>query len=150
MSNAMMFIVPGEPVGKGRPRGRRMGKGIMFYTPDKTVDYENKIRACAIEACGDILRPLWVGAVKIEVLAYMGIPKNTSKKHRLMMERGQLLPLKKPDCDNILKVVLDALNGVAFRDDKQVVAANCEKRYCDEGKFPSIFVGITYVEGCHG
>ena len=56
------------------------------------------------------------------------------------MERGEIFPTVKPDCDNIIKIVCDALNGLAYRDDSQVVAVTCQKKY---GVEPAVHVVIT-------
>lgn len=58
-----------------------------------------------------------------------------------MMERN-ILPLKKPDMDNIVKVVADALNGVAYHDDTQIALLSASKIYSDEE-------GLDIVVGEH-
>ena len=70
--------------------------------------------------------------LRAEIIAYFPIPKSTSKKKRDEMERGLILPTKKPDTDNIAKAILDALNGLAYYDDAQVVHLEVQKRYSNE------------------
>ncbi|MBR6337376.1 MAG: RusA family crossover junction endodeoxyribonuclease [Ruminococcus sp.] len=116
------FTVPGKPEGKQRPRGTKSGR---HYTPKKTVEYEKKVKACYVIQGGKHFE----GAVFVGVTAYVAIPKSTTKKQRALIEAGKKLPEKKPDVDNILKIVLDALNGVAYDDDKQVTSSFPRKRY---------------------
>ena len=122
------FTVLGEPVGKGRPRATATGR---MYTPSKTVVYENLIRMEYERQCGEqrIRKPDWVA---LTIGAYYAIPKNVSKKKRQEMLNGDVRPTKKPDIDNVLKCVADALNEVAYDDDTQIVQCYCEKYYSDE------------------
>lgn len=52
-----------------------------------------------------------------------------TKRHQLMAQRGVLRPIVKPDVDNVTKAILDALNGIAFSDDRQIVQVTCAKWY---------------------
>lgn len=113
----------GEPLGKARPRVTRRG---IVYTPLKTVNYETLIKELFIIKYPDF-RPL-DGPVSMEVFAWMKMPKK-SKKKTIAMETGEIQPTKKPDISNILKSIEDALNTVAFLDDKQIVELRIEKRY---------------------
>ena len=81
--------------------------------------------------------------MKVEIQAFYPVPKSFSKKKTVSALSGGILPTTKPDCDNIIKVVLDALNGVAYYDDKQVVSVSCEKYYALSG-----FLKITVREIC--
>jgi Holliday junction resolvase RusA-like endonuclease len=114
------FTIPGEPTGKGRPRVTKFGT----FTPEKTVSYENLIK---VTYPGKMLE----GQLEIEVQAYYSIPKSTSKKRRELMMLGEIRPTKKPDCDNVLKIIADALNKIAYNDDSQIVRAVVEKYYCE-------------------
>ena len=67
----------------------------------------------------------------MRIIAYMRIPNSTSKKKKNLMRRGMIRPTKKPDIDNIFKVVADALNGVAYPDDKSIVDCQVRKFYSD-------------------
>mgnify|MGYP002514995471 CR=1 FL=1 len=118
------FTVPGKPRGKGRPRFSGSGRA---YTDRDTVAYEDKVVACYRERYRTCL--FEEGAVHIAITAYYPIPKSATKKMRLAMESNQVLPCKKPDVDNVAKIVLDALNGIAFHDDAQVCRLTVEKFY---------------------
>ena len=126
------FEVLGEPIGKARPRVTRWGA----YTPQKTVDYENKIKAAYTGG-------FYEGYLKIDVKAYFKIPKSTSKKKKESMLMGQIKPDKKPDIDNVLKIVLDSLNKTAYKDDAQVIKASITKEYSD---MPRITIPISELE----
>ncbi len=124
------FEVEGNIIGKERPRVNMYT--CTVYTPNKTKDYENYIRQCfkikypkhdAIE-----------GRVQIELIAYLKIPANTSKKKMADMLDGRISPTKKPDIDNIAKSVLDAMNKYIIVDDNQVSKISIEKRYALEEK----------------
>lgn len=126
------FTVPGPPVGKARPKVVRAKNGMsMTYTPDKTVAYEELVRLRFQESLK--VRPFipLQGALRIKIFAGYPVPKSTSKKHRAAMLAGTELPTKKPDWDNIGKIICDALNGVAYEDDKQVTESQMRKRYID-------------------
>ena len=123
---AVLFTIPGEPGHKGRPRFTRYGH---TYTDKKTVEFENLVRvAFAQHVPGH--QP-YEGKCRVEIDAYFPIPVSTSKKRKLLMMDGLIRPTKRPDCDNIAKAVLDALNSVAYNDDKQVIEMVVRKWYSD-------------------
>ena len=62
-----------------------------------------------------------------------------SKKRRNEMINGNESHIKKPDCDNIAKICLDALNHIAFNDDSQITDLVIRKRY---GENPNVVVSI--------
>ena len=124
------FTVPGKPQGKARARTfyNAKTKAMSSITPDKTVLYENFICTCFLEAAGE-QRFSDEAYIKVRIQAFYEIPKSSSKVKRTAMENGEILPAKKPDIDNIVKAVLDALNEVAYRDDNQVVELQIRKQY---------------------
>lgn len=131
------ITIPGKPQGKGRPRFTRYGRP---YTPEKTVDYEELIRACWMQqADGWNMKE---GGVGIIVLAYMPVPKKASKDKRSGMLSGRIHATVKPDADNVLKVVLDALNGHAWTDDKQVVNASVQKVYAEKPRVEVVLYDV--------
>lgn len=117
------FTVPGDPVGKARPRVTRYGT----YNPEKTEAYEALARMHLRDAMRG-LEPL-VGGVAVIIEAVYDIPKSYSKKRTVAILAGDELPTKKPDADNITKIILDAANGIAWGDDAQVVCVCTVKRY---------------------
>lgn len=127
---SVTFHVPGKPQGKARAktvRNKHTGN-TMSYTPEKDLLYENYIKNQFLNACGGMF--LEQGKpVTLRIVARFSPPKSTSKKRAALMLEGKELPLKKPDVDNIVKVVADALNGVAYHDDTQIVLVAAKKAY---------------------
>ena len=134
----MKIVIPGEARGKQRPR--MSTKTGIAYTPKKTVLYENWVKECY---CISKDKKHLTGAIKSEIKVYMGIPKSVSKKKREEMIEGKIRPTKKPDIDNICKIILDSLNGLAYDDDKQIVDCWVEKWYGEE---PRVEVTLSEVE----
>lgn len=85
------------------------------------------------------------GEIEAEIKAYYAIPKSMTKKNRQLIEEGKLHPTKKPDLDNVAKIILDALNGIAYKDDSQVVRLHIEKEYADDDK-PRVEVILRELE----
>lgn len=132
------FEMLGEPVGKARPRmNTRTGQA---YTPAKTKLYEYALRQWFIREYPNF-SPI-ESRVKVEIIAYFSIPKSTSKKKEAEMMKNFISPTKKPDIDNITKIVLDAMNKFAFKDDTQVVILQVEKKYSD---IPKIYVKVEEI-----
>jgi len=130
------FTIPGEPMGKARPRICRNGHS---FTPKKTVNYETLVKEMYSIAKGEYYENKQLA---ITVKAYFSIPESKSRKQKELMINGVIQPTKKPDCDNILKIICDALNGVAYKDDSQIVAARITKWYADK---PEVVVEISEV-----
>ena len=132
------FSIPGEPVGKGRARSTRSGR---HYTPAKTVAYEGLVALAARQAMG-ASEPL-SGPLAVEIDAVCTIPASWSKKRRQRALDGLDRPTTKPDIDNICKAIFDGGNGVAWIDDKQIVACMVHKLY---GAVPSVHVRAALVD----
>lgn len=128
----MKFTVEGKPQGKARartfynPRTKRM----QSITPEQTRSYEDLIRWSYTAADGKYYGEK---VLQVDIKAFYPIPKQFSKVKKNAAFCGGLRPTTKPDSDNIIKVVLDALNGVAYYDDKQVVCVSCNKYYAERG-----------------
>lgn len=131
----LKFEVLGEIVGKGRPRFTRTGHA---YTPQKTVSYENQIK----KAYRHNYTYCSKKALRIKIIAYFKIAKSTSKKRKQFMLDDDIKCTKKPDVDNIQKIVLDALNNVAYLDDTQVVQVVAIKKWDEEEKLKIIIEEI--------
>lgn len=134
----LVFTVPGEPRGKGRPRFSKTGH---TYTDSETKAYENKIIAYYRQAHGGTRAPD-DAFLAVDVIAYLPIPKSATKAQIAGMIGKIILPSRKPDVDNILKAVLDALNGVAYRDDARVHRTSCVKFYSAE---PRLEIAVKVV-----
>lgn len=133
------FTIPGKPCGKGRPRFYN-GRAV---TPKDTVNYETLVKL-AFSQANPSAEPI---AAKAEVIAkikaYYPIPVSASKKLQARMRAGLMKPTTKPDTDNIAKIVLDALNGIAYHDDAQIVELQVTKLYSDE---PRVMVWLAVIE----
>ena len=121
----MKFFVPGEPVGKGRPRFTTRNGFARAYTPSQTLDYENQIRDAYLTAGGKLLE----GPICIGVTAWLRMPGSASKRKKTLMTKREILPEKRPDLDNIVKAVLDGLNKAAYKDDSHIVSITAVKVY---------------------
>lgn len=128
MANDFKFSIPGKPCGKQRPK---FANG-RTYTPEKTVSYENLVKLCFRQAYPDT-EPI-AAKVPLEavITAKYPIPQSMTKKGREQIKSGELRPTVKPDCDNIAKIILDALNGIAYHDDAQIVTLMLSKWYAEE------------------
>lgn len=119
----MTFEVLGKPQGKARARVTKWGA----YTPDKTILYENLIKLSFQQKYPKV--DLLEGYLRMSITAVFEPPKSTSKKNKDLMYNQMIRPAKKPDIDNVAKCVLDALNGIAYKDDIQVVELHLNKVY---------------------
>lgn len=149
MGKEVRFTVMGNPQGKGRPRFKARYDPITqkafgkAHTPDNTVIYENLVKTeYAIQTTN--FRFPDDAMLDMRILAFYSIPKSTSKKKRNMMLDGIIRPTKKPDQDNVIKVIADSLNQLAYRDDTQIVDCQCRKFYSEE---PRVVVIIKQIGG---
>lgn len=127
MTFQVVFKVEANPVGKGRPKFARRGNFVSTYTPKKTTDYEEIIKKAAKNAMGSS-EPLET-PVSCYFYISLPVPASYSKKRREACLTNSERPTKKPDIDNIVKCFLDALNGVIYQDDTQVVSIHATKVY---------------------
>jgi Holliday junction resolvase RusA-like endonuclease len=129
----LVLTVFGIPVAQGRPKFFRRGDHVGAYDPKKSRDYKSSIRIQAIEKLrvNGSMPPLYEGALAMQVHAYLPRPKTLPKRivHHV----------KRPDGENISKGICDALQGVAFKDDAQIVELIIRKSYGDP---PRVIIGI--------
>ena len=134
------FTVMGEPKGKGRPRFcRNTGHAI---TPKDTVNYETLVKMEYTQACGEQIFPD-NAMLDMRIKAYYSIPKSASKKRHAAMLSGDIRPTKKPDMDNVIKIIADSLNKIAYRDDTQIVDCQVRKFYSEK---PRVEVMIQTID----
>lgn len=132
----------GKPEGKARPR---IVNGHA-YTPERTQAYEEMVRAAYRTMCGEeAFEPKL--PIKVSILAFYAVPKSAPESLKAKMRNNEIRPTTKPDWDNVGKIVCDALNGLAWHDDAQVVEAFVEKRY---GITPMVCVRIEEAKDDHG
>ena len=137
MTFVLLFNVEITPVAKGRARYARRGNFVSTYTPKKTKDYETVIREQAVLFMGE--EKTLETPVSVSIEFSMPMPKSTAKKLLEAHLNGSIRHTKKPDLDNLAKAVLDAMNGVVFLDDSQIVKLTLSKRYSKLGNI-QIFV----------
>jgi Holliday junction resolvase RusA-like endonuclease len=118
------LTIPGHPVGKQRARVCRTGHA---FTPLKTANYEILIRELfAVQYPNHVP---WTGPLLMHVTAFFAIPKSTSKKRMAEMESERVWYPHRIDGDNLWKIIADAMNGIAYVDDGQLVDGRVLKYY---------------------
>ena len=118
--------VPGPVVGKGRPRFSRNGNA---YTPSATVTAESRLAYALAQAwvCAPLDEPV---ALTVEVR--VPVPRSRSKKWQAAALAGDVLPIGRPDVDNIAKLCADAGNKIVWADDSRIVELHVRRRYAAE------------------
>jgi Holliday junction resolvase RusA-like endonuclease len=132
------FVIPGAPVGKGRPRSTRSGR---HYTPEATRAYEALVARCALVARGQA-KP-FSEPVSLWLTAYVPIPASWSKAKQSQARSGELRPSSRPDLDNVLKAVADAMNGIVYTDDALVVALTATKYYSEQPRVEVLVMPVS-------
>ena len=130
-SSSMAILIPHSPVAKGRPRYTRQGR---CYTPKKTLEAEQVVKLFVAAQVGNCQLE---GPLALELLSIFPIPASWSKKKKSAAVKGDIKPENKPDFDNVLKLYCDALNGLLWQDDKQIVDGRCIKCY---GEHPAVVI----------
>ena len=133
--------VPGPPRGKQRARVTRTGRA---YTPQQTVASEAWVRACAVQQCG---QPVLSGPLRVDLTFLVPIPRSWPKKRVAALSAGLVFPTSKPDLDNIVKLYCDALNGILWSDDAQLVDVSARKRY---GEAPGAWIRVWELPSVDG
>lgn len=136
------FEVLGTPVGKSRPKFSTVNGHAVAYTPAKTANYETLVKLSYQQKYAGCMfdkdKPL-----RAIIRAFFPIPKSVSKKKREQMRDLRILHTKRPDVDNIVKAILDALNGVAYYDDSQVAEVMISKAYAEQ---PKVMIELYEVD----
>jgi Holliday junction resolvase RusA-like endonuclease len=129
MTLVVTFTVDGDPVPKGRPRFARRGQFVQTYTDAKTIDYETQVAMRARHAIG-ATKPLESALTVFLYLRYT-VPASYSKKRKEACLLGLEYP-KRIDIDNVYKSITDAMNGIVYLDDSQIVEAHIKKVYAEQ------------------
>lgn len=129
MSLVVTFTVDGDPVPKGRPRFARRGHFVQTYTDSKTLEYETHVAMRARQAIG-ASEPL-KGALSVFLYLRYAVPASYSKKRKEACLAGLEFP-KRIDIDNVYKSITDAMNGIVYLDDSQIVEAHIKKVYAED------------------
>lgn len=128
------FEFLGEPKPKLRPKFCRRGKFSTTYTPKETREAEQDLRTQVISQLPPGFKPL-EGAIRLEIRVRKRKPKSARKK--------DIFPTKRPDLDNYLKLILDALNTVVFVDDSQIIDIKIRKDYDEQ---PGVTMWVEEIE----
>ena len=129
----LQFEVPGPARGQGRPRFSRRGGYVRTYTDPKDTAYARAVQVEALAAKPRGWEPL-TGPVRLTITVYQKVSKRSAK--------GASYSVTRPDLDNVLKAILDALSGIAFHDDRQVAVIEAEKRLSDR---PRVYVTVQGI-----
>ena len=132
--------IPGSPIGQGRPKFSTINGHPKAYDPEKSRNYKAYVRMLATQAMKDSGFTMIEGPCVLRIDAYFEVPKSKSKRFREAALLDQERPTKKPDADNIVKAIQDALNGLAYKDDAYIVHLACQKFYSDN---PRVEVFVT-------
>lgn len=139
MTTRIEFFVPGEPKGNARHRTTRSGH---TYTPAATTAARAEIAFAFLETAGAVIPH--EGPVELDIVACFAPRASWPKWKRALVECGEDVPCTtKPDADNIGKLVADALNGVAYRDDSQIRSLTVSKMYAQR---PGLHVWLALQE----
>lgn len=123
-----MVVVEGKIKGKARPRfSTKTGR---TFTPGDTISYENWVKLCYQDQSNLYLN----GSIKARIVAYYKIPKSYNKKRVQAIREELEHPQKKPDADNIAKIILDSLNKIAYDDDSQITELTVLKKWTEENE----------------
>lgn len=135
------FVIPGAPIAKGRPKTAVVNGRAIIYTPSKTRREEGAIRLMADEAMAGAA-PI-EGPIAVAIVHHMPIPASWSGVKQRRARDGLIMPTGRPDWENLAKLALDALNGIVYRDDAQIVSAQVAKRYSTE---PRTEISVTALQ----
>lgn len=135
----IVIRLDGTVRGKGRPRFARVGQFVRTFTDAQTRTYEGRLSDAAAEAMDG--HPLIEGPVLLKLVATFGVPASWSKRKQADALTGIIRPTGRPDWENIAKLT-DALNGIVWRDDAQVVTATVRKVY---GERPGLAIEVVPI-----
>ena len=139
----LKFEVPGSPIGQGRPKISTINGHAKAYDPEKSRNYKAYVKLLATQAMKEQGFTMLEGPCCLDILAFFEVPKSKSKKFRERALLGLERPTKKPDIDNIVKALQDALNGLAYKDDSSIVCLSVGKCYSE---IPRVEVILREVE----
>jgi len=142
----LSITIPGQPMAKARPRVFRLKNGFTrAVTPERTMRYEEHVKMCAIEAMNKHLTAgdLFNEPLEARIDVYFPCPASAYRK---TLPRKKEWRTKKPDADNLAKAILDALNGIVYHDDSQVVDLHVRKFQAGQGIAPRVEVVIAVAD----
>ena len=141
MGREITVVIPGEPVAQGRPKFSTFGGFPRAYDPKKSKDAKQSIKFFVADAMRKQNAKVLEGPIMLYAQFGIKLPVSQERKRT---PRPRVWRTKKPDLDNLIKLIKDACSGVAFLDDNQVVKVSAEKIQCAQGEAP--FTKIRFKE----
>lgn len=132
----LSLFISGIPLAQGRPRFRRAGKFVQTYDPAKSKSWKESVRWQFIEQMHKENRSMIEGVIEADLVFLLPRPKSLPKKTKYHV--------KKPDLDNLVKSVFDALQGIAFHSDSQIYKMTVTKLY--ENKIPGVSIILRRID----
>lgn len=139
-TDQLFFTFEIEPTPQLRPRVSSRGGYVKVYDPPKVKQFKSLLRSLAVH---QYARPPLLGPLSVSLTFYRPVQSSISKTERERRLTNRSKPVVKPDVDNYIKSTLDALNGVLWEDDSQIVKLTAEKRYGEKGK---IVITVTQLD----
>jgi len=137
----LTVTIPGEPISQGRPRFSTHGGFPRAYDPKKSKEGKQSVRFFVSKAMEEQGLDTLTGPIMMQVQFGIKLPKSQERKRT---PRLRVWRVKKPDLDNLIKLVKDGCSGIAFLDDNQIVKVSAEKIQCAQGEAP--FTKIRFKE----
>jgi Holliday junction resolvase RusA-like endonuclease len=139
------FTIYGDIVAQQRPKFARIGKYIQTYDPKPCKEYKKVVQLFANQAVAQQKGFVpYEGPVEVVVWFFFAIPKSYSMAKRMDAANGRIRPTGRPDLDNLVKGVMDAVNGILWKDDSIVVALHT-KKYYTAGK-ERVWMGVKGID----
>lgn len=126
--NKLEFTIEGKVQPQQRPRFSRQGGFVKTYDPPESAKYKKYVAEIAEQHKQE---ELISSPIKLTTDVYIEIPKSYTKKKRQQIESGELMHIKKPDVDNLVKGIKDGITGVLWTDDSLIVELTVRKHYSD-------------------
>ena len=141
MKNTFTITIPGEPISQGRPRFARQGNYVKAYDPKKSRQGKEAVRFFVAEKMESEHWLLLEGPLHMRGQFGIKLPTSQERKRTPVPRKWRT---KKPDLDNLVKLVKDACSGIVYLDDNQIVKVSAEKIQCAQGEKP--FTKIQFTE----
>ena len=135
----MKYTFEITPVPQGRPRFVKRGNFVQTYDPKTSKEFKEKLKKLAKQQSPTLSER----ALEVSIVFYMSIPKSKPKKWRERAARNEEKCTVHKDLDNLAKSVLDALTGILWKDDSQIVKLVIEKVY---GEIPRIEMEVHEID----